>query len=472
MKRAVKILLIIAVIYLATVNLCAEYELVEIIPGFNYGEWYKTETGYTPNASWFGAWIMAPRNDELFIGFGTARPAESDGGLLAKWNGDTLVPLGQFDEQGVHCLLWNKDTLYGIGSDPSRGDGWDGGNFYKYNSIDGFKKIRYNESKKPVLPKVVHSWGFCIDTINSRFYMATGSYDPVQYSINGNNCGNAGDSTLACYGEIWQSSDYGYSWELISGKKPDVISTFRAMDVIMFNNEIYEFNANAFTPANMKKSSDNGQTWTVISGVNPYVLWRMCVFQNKLVAGANVAKKLYVIEENANSSTITIPGALNYSFNVFANAGDRYLFTYFSDGSVYATPNLNDWIEIIPASGKIFLSIAYWEKEKSIVLAERDSIGKIWRVDISELLSNDVGTLNDNKGISLSMADGILTISNIEVEEVHIDLFNLLGINITKSVEIIENTNNINIDISKLPRGIYIILLNINGKNKSIRIIK
>jgi hypothetical protein len=191
-----------------------------------------------------------------------------------------------------------------------------------------------------------------------------------------------------------------------------------------------------------------------------------------LVAGANVAKKLYVIEENANSSTITIPGALNYSFNVFANAGDRYLFTYFSDGSVYATPNLNDWIEIIPASGKIFLSIAYWEKEKSIVLAERDSIGKIWRVDISELLSNDVGTLNDNKGISLSMADGILTISNIEVEEVHIDLFNLLGINITKSVEIIENTNNINIDISKLPRGIYIILLNINGKNKSIRIIK
>ncbi|MFH1050542.1 MAG: T9SS type A sorting domain-containing protein [bacterium] len=473
MKKTLSIFVFHIVLILNCSNIEAQFQLIEVLPGFNYADWYKAATGYTPNPQWFGAWVIAPHNDELYFGFATARPAESDGGLLAKWTGDSLVSLGQFDEQGVHCLLWNKDTLYSMGSDPSRGDGWDGGNFYKYNPENGFVKMRYNDNNKPILPNVVHSWGLCFDTISNRLYMGTGSYDPVQYSKNGNNqCGNANDSTLACFGEIWQSSNYGYSWELISGKKPDVISTFRAMDVITYNNNIYEFNANADTPSDLKKSSDNGQTWTVVPNVNLYVLWRMCVFQNKLLAGADVGGKLYVIDENTSSSTITLPGAFNYSFNVFANVDDRYLITYFTDGSVYATPDLSDWIQLIPPTGKKFLSIAYWENKQSIVLAERDSIGKIWKVDISELLAIGIEKEVNKNEYVLSISRENVSIKNIDMEVTNIDLFNILGINVSKLTSINRNLNNININTSQLPPGVYLIVLNHKGKYNSFKFIK
>jgi len=242
--------------------------------------------------------------------------------------------------------------------------------------------------------------------------------------------------------------------------------------VIMFNNDIYEFNHNMNTPYDMKKSSDYGQTWSVVPDVNPYVLWRMCVFQNKLLAGANVAGKLYIIDENNNSSTITMPGALNYSFNVFANVEDRYLITYFTDGSVYATPDLSDWIQLIPPSGKKFLSIAYWENKQSIVLAERDSIGKIWKVDISELLAIGVEKEVNKNEYVISISRENVSIKNIDMEVTNIDLFNILGINVSKLTGINRNLNNININTSQLPPGVYLIVLNHKGKYNSFKFIK
>ena len=439
----------------------AEFKLIEVNPGFNYAEWYKNETGFNANPQWFGAWVIAPRNDELYFGFGTARPAESDGALLAKYSGEWLIPLGQFSEQGVHCIKWVGDTLYGIGSDPSITDGWDGGNFYKYSIYSGeFQKVRYNIQKKPVLPNVIHSWGLCHDSANNKFYMSTGSYDPVQYSKNGGGCGNPNDSTLACFGQVWQSEDKGSSWTLNAGDRFKVLSNYRVYDIINFNNALYITDGEMSNTNKLRKSVDDGKTWSDVEDLNPAAIFRMCVFDRKLLVAANFAREYYIIDDNDNIRTLTFPGSLNYSFNVFANANDKYLLTYFSDGSVYSSYDLINWKELLPATGRNFLSISYWEKEHSIVLAERGDTGSIWKIDITDLLNTGINPISEQE-FSVKFDNNTVKISSPDKEISEIQIFDVMG-NLTTFVSQSES-NQIKFDISSLKAGIYYVRYRISA---------
>ncbi|MBI5325627.1 MAG: T9SS type A sorting domain-containing protein [Ignavibacteriae bacterium] len=444
----------------------SEAKLEELYPGFNYAEWFKNETGYTPNNQWFGAWVIAPRNDELYIGFATARPAEYDGTLLARWVGEWLLPVGQFSEQGIHCIKWIEDTLYGIGSDPSITDGWDGGNFYRYYPKLGiFEKIRYNTLKKPVLPNVLHSWGFYYDSTKKKFYMSTGSYYPSQYTKNGNDCGSQFDSTLACFGEVWQSYDYGSNWNLNSGGKDNNISSNRVYDIIKFNSVLFITEAELNNTYYLKKSSDEGVSWDVIESLNPSPLFRMCVFNNKLVIAANIARTIYVIDENNNIKTLTMPGALNYSFNVFANVDDKYFITYFSDGSVFSTYDLEKWTELIPSTGRNFVSIAYWDYEKSIVLSERGDTGSIWKYDLTDLLNTGVNK-NSETDINYNITNNSISINLNNDKIKNIEITDILGNSIIIRNGI--NSKNCNIDISELNSGIYFVIIRC-GKNYFVK---
>ncbi len=57
-----------------------------ILPSFDYADWYETETGYTGNDTYFGAYALQPVGATLYLGFGTARPAENvgDGALTPR----------------------------------------------------------------------------------------------------------------------------------------------------------------------------------------------------------------------------------------------------------------------------------------------------------------------------------------------------------------------------------------------------
>ncbi|MCL5991719.1 MAG: T9SS type A sorting domain-containing protein, partial [Bacteroidetes bacterium] len=145
-------------------------------------------------------------------------------------------------------------------------------------------------------------------------------------------------------------------------------------------------------------------------------------------------------------------GALNYSFNVFADVDDRFLITYFADGSVYFTSDLKNWAELIPSTGRNFLSIAYWEHEKSIVLAERGDTGSIWKLDISELLSTDVHSVTKPE-ISFSSDNNSVTINSKNDDILSFDIIDVLGKQI--AVPISSNSNNIKLDISHLTSGLY-----------------
>ncbi|OGU13600.1 MAG: hypothetical protein A2X63_13205 [Ignavibacteria bacterium GWA2_35_8] len=455
----------------------AVYNLEELNPGFNYAEWFKNETGYTPNKQWFGTWVIAPRMDELYFGFAKSQPADSDGTLLAGWTGESLLPLGQFSEQGVHCIKWVNDTLYGIGSDPSGADGWEGGNFYKYYpNTQQFIKLRYDINKKPILPDVLHSWGLYFDKDSSYLFLATSAYNPAQYSKNGGNCGNPLDSSNACYGQVWKSIDFGYSWELVSGRNGSEVSQFRTMDIIKFNNDLYvhtyytifENNVNHYYYF-LKKSTDYGASWDVIPDVVPNALFRMCVFNHKLIVAANIARTIYVIFENGNIDTVKMPGALNYSFNVFANVDDKYLITYFADGSVYSTYDLVNWNELIPATGRNFLSIAYWDYEKSIILAERGDKGSIWKLEISELLNTDVKIVTEPE-INFSSDNDFISISSPNNEILSVEIINVLGIQMIVPTKI--NSNQTGIDISGLTQGLYFVKIENQKKYFVKKIIK
>ena len=127
--------------------------LEPLIPGANYNNWYQQSTGYIPNPNYFGAYTIVPYSSTLHLGFGTARPAERDGALLAQTDGLTVTAVATLTEQGFIDMAWVSNTLYIPGADPCCGDGWDAGNFYVKSATSPITKYRN-------LPNVFHAWGF------------------------------------------------------------------------------------------------------------------------------------------------------------------------------------------------------------------------------------------------------------------------------------------------------------------------
>ncbi len=128
--------------------------LSELIIGTDWASWYQTQTGETPDVDHFGGYVFREVNGVLYMGLGTARPAESNGATLASFDGTTLSAIGNFDEQGVHDMEDYNGDLYIAGSDPAYGDDWSLGNFYTYSG-GTFTKHRSGNG----LSNVIHMWG-------------------------------------------------------------------------------------------------------------------------------------------------------------------------------------------------------------------------------------------------------------------------------------------------------------------------
>ena len=58
--------------------------LQDLLPGCDYSAWFETDTTQQPDAHYFGVYKFLPWGADLYLGFGAARPAETDGALLAK----------------------------------------------------------------------------------------------------------------------------------------------------------------------------------------------------------------------------------------------------------------------------------------------------------------------------------------------------------------------------------------------------
>ena len=126
-------------------RVAASSNLSELIPGTDYKTFFESNNPYSPDDVYFGVYSLAPLADTLYMGFGAARPAESDGALLAAYDGDSLLSISALTEQGFIDMHIAAPAMIIIpGADPCCGDGWDWGNvyFYTHNQSNSFIKRR------------------------------------------------------------------------------------------------------------------------------------------------------------------------------------------------------------------------------------------------------------------------------------------------------------------------------------------
>jgi hypothetical protein len=222
----------------------------------------------------------------------------------------------------------------------------------------------------------------------------------------------------------------------------------------------------------MKMNTNEGQTWFVIPDVVGASLYRMMIFKDKLLLVAFTGASIFTFDNVGTVKSLYTPSRFNYSFNVFANAEDRYLFTYFTDGSVYVTTDLVNWTNIIPATGKNFVSIAYRDFDKSLILSERGSKANLWKIDVSTLINAGVTTFNNDEDINFSVnGDELIIKNNIKSNSVNCTISNVLGQ--TAGTYSIDNLNNrFSIDISELTSGVYILNCRCGFKNYTFKFVK
>ncbi|MBL7170047.1 MAG: exo-alpha-sialidase [Candidatus Aenigmarchaeota archaeon] len=341
-------------------GVCNELDASELVSDVNYLSWYKMNSKYTPDYVYFGAYVIQPWDHKLYIGFGSARPAEYDGALLAKFEKNNIHAISNLTEQGVHDIDLSKSTLYIAGTDPCCSDGWDFGNVYTYIPSEGLIKHRN-------LPNVLHTWGLWSE--GGDVYAAVSSH--------------IGDYET-WVGQVFKSTDKGESWERLSD-----LGDFRVYDIIGFNNKLYAIYNNIYAESLfLAVSTDGGINWSeTVSGLNKA---RMIIFDNKLVILNYQRNKIITLDSNDQIEEHSLPfkagasgGMLNphyTDFNLFA-ADDNYLYIISEGGKIYRTSNLENW-ELVKRTGKELIAITYWPSEKALVYSSRGRDANIWKIEL------------------------------------------------------------------------------------------
>ena len=112
----------------------------------NLFQWFDSNSSATPDPDYFGAWVMRPVGDKLYLGLGRDVPdTESGGGpILASFDGTALNLIGELAEDNVNRMKVAGSKIYIPGYDPH--GGWDAGDLYIYDTeteaLD-FKRYRY-----------------------------------------------------------------------------------------------------------------------------------------------------------------------------------------------------------------------------------------------------------------------------------------------------------------------------------------
>ena len=335
---------------------------VELIPGMDYSTWYQTQTGYTPNANYFGAYAIEPMTDTLFIGFGTARPAENDGALLVSYDGTTLQNVYEPMEQGFIDMTAASGTLYIPGADPCCPDNWDWGNTYIYTPPNLVIKHRN-------LPYVLHSWGLWFDVDDDTLYAAVSSH-----------LGN--DETWT--GEVFSTTDQGASWTRLANRD-DGVGQYRTYDIIGFNDKLYATWNDVYPePCGLAESSDGGANWTRFLVNQTSCRTRLAVFNNKLLALKLDRSGVFAIDTPDNISTYDFPGfqIADWAYNYLAADASGYLCTLTDDGRVVRTSDFTTW-ETLASTDLALASIAYWPNKNRIIFSDHWSDGKLWKIDLA-----------------------------------------------------------------------------------------
>jgi hypothetical protein len=358
MKRFVLFLLILlalALPYLASAQVPTPQALsgAEALPAF-----FQGATGYAPDAEFFGVYVIEPVGDSLYLGFGTARPAEYDGALIARLDGNGLTALAPLDEQGfVDMTVADDGRIYIPGADPT--DDWSMGNIYIHDPTSG------QTTKLRTLPNTIHAWKVR-KAADGRLLVTVGRYLPEQ-----------GGWPYA--GGILASEDGGLTWtvaaddtalglhrtyDLVQGPTQDVAlvddASIDGCQIATRSADGAWVRRAAWTTCRMRLASDPAGRRVVAVGVDARSL---------IVAGSG--------------QRIGLPFTVQvWAYHWWALVG-RTLYVVSSDNRVMATRDLRTWTEVARFERPL-VSIAYWPARNALVVATRGTAGGLFTVPLAQ----------------------------------------------------------------------------------------
>ncbi len=369
------------------------HNLQDLRPGCDYAQWFEDNTGYQPDPVYFSNYSILPWGNELYLGFGKARPSEFNGSLFASYHSSVVSAIYQPSEQGFIDMVRDVDTqhLHIPGPDPTDpalpgGHPWDWGNTYVYTPTTGTIVKHRN------LPNVIHSWG--IESTANGLYVAVSSH--------------TGDYKTWT-GEIFRSTDLGETWTRMADKD-DGVGNYRTYDIIQFNSKLYATWSDDYgSPCGIAESSDGGSVWQRLAGCNGKTNCRsrLYVYNNQLLALAAARDGIIAIQTDGSTITYPFPdfSVQTWVYNPFAIDAANRLYLVTEDNRILRSHDLETW-ETMVASDRDFITLSYWPDQDKIVVGDRGLVGRLWQLDPSATPIQQPPTLYPT--ITLNGADVII----------------------------------------------------------------
>ncbi|MCD4738208.1 MAG: glycoside hydrolase [Anaerolineae bacterium] len=340
--------------------------------------WYDDQLTHTSSITYFGAYITLPVTDTLYIGLGSARPAENsgDGAYFAKLITNTtslsLTGIAEPNEQGFHEMIYDSSLIHIAGTDPMSPDDWSAGNHYTYSPGGTFTKYRDATNG---LKNVIHTWGLWKSGLT--LYAAVSSHT---------------GTSITHTGQIFTSTNNGLTWTHTSD-----LGGYRAYDIIGFDDDLYAIYNDKYTGVlTMTKSTDGGATWSDII-TDSVRRVHIVKFNSQLIAVSFDREYLYTINISDTVTTRTLPTGYRvgatYSdkpaytdYNVMAVAkGYLYLIAEKQspkEQAIIRTSDLSSWERMVHTD-TLMISLSYWADKEWLVVATPGTDAKLLKVDLS-----------------------------------------------------------------------------------------
>lgn len=369
--------------------------LSDLKPDFDYAGWYAAATGHDPRTLgagplMFGAYAFAADGATLYLGFGTARPAENDGALLATYDAlNDLQARASLNEQGFVAMQFSNGRVYIPGADPCCGEllsdcgqsgpyqhEWDWGNAYVYAAPGPITRHRN-------LTNTIHTWALWHAAPANTLYAATsghmGDWPPPDQV----------DEHWT--GRVFVSRDDGDNWIQLADLG-DGVGDYRTYDILGLGGKLYIVWSDLVTQPSgqladlcgLATSADGGLTWTRAPEVELACRVRLAVVGGKLVGLRAGRDGLVVVDGSGAVTAVPFPNfrAGEAAYNYLATGAADRVYVLTDDGRVMRATDasLTAW-EPLVSTDLSFIAIAHWPAAEQIVLSDRGVHGRIWTLD-------------------------------------------------------------------------------------------